>query len=307
MTPGILSGLVRDFGNLFFLRIMRRYVAGSSAKEAVDYCASLGSPCMINLLGEHYRSSAQADRAVEEYEKLCDEIRSRGIDASITIKPSQFGFEAEDVRDPERFCGRKMLEAVSYASERGIPVWLDMEDSRFTDFTIGFYKKNREKHDLGICLQANLNRTESDLDSLMRLSGKVKVRLVKGIYPEKPGKGIADPGNVHRRFLRLIRKAFEESPETFGIAVGSHHSEAIELALRLQQERRKGFFQIQVLKGVLPDYYRGLRSRGVTVVEYVPYGKEAFAYSVRRALKNPGFARSILFGIFFDAYKKLYS
>ena len=259
---------------------------------------------MINFLGEHYKSALEAEKAVSEYKALIDELRSRKIRASLTIKPSQFGFNAEDVGDRQEFCSGKLREVIKYAGN--IPVWLDMEDSRFTDFTLDFYVRNRDKYDLGICLQANLKRTEGDLNLLIRLSGNVKVRLVKGIYRETKEISVTDQKELHRRFLKLIKHAFEKSPESLGVAIGSHHPEAIELALNLQKKHKKKFFEIQVLKGVLPEYYNELRSRRVKVVEYVPYGKEAFAYSVRRARKNPSFARSLLFSIFFDAYKKLY-
>jgi proline dehydrogenase len=307
----MLPQIVRSFGNFFFLHIMSRWVAGASPREAAVYCSKIGiagSGCMINLLGEHYRSSELAERAVGEYKILVDEISSRGITASLTLKPSQFGFNAEDASDPEKFCAERMLEVVRYASEKGILVWLDMEDSRFTDFTLDFYAHNYDKYALGICLQANLRRTKGDIDRLIRLSenAPVRLRLVKGIYAERAGIAITDAKALHKKFLELIGYSFEKSPANFGMAVGSHHEEAIELALRLQEKHKKEFFEIQVLKGVMPGYYEKLRRRGVKVTEYVPYGPDAFAYSVRRARKNPRFAASILFAPFFDAYKKLY-
>ncbi|MEW6036250.1 MAG: proline dehydrogenase family protein [Candidatus Micrarchaeota archaeon] len=301
----MLTGAIRAVGNLFFLTLMSRWVAGATARDAVRYCAA--KRCIINYLGEHYTESRMANEAVAEYKRLVDIIRSARASASMTIKPSQFGFDALDIEDPRSFCEESTLDAVSYASAAGIYVWLDMEGSRFTDFTLGFYKKYASAYPIGVCLQANLKRTPGDLEALIAIAEKVpvRVRLVKGIYREDARLAIP-PEQVHRRFLELIRAAFEKSPEGFGIAVGSHHSEAIGLAMELQKKHRKRFFEIEVLKGVLPSYYAQLRARGVPLAEYVPYGKDAFAYSVRRARENPAFARSILFSLFFDAYKKLY-
>jgi proline dehydrogenase len=304
----MITSAIREFGNFFFLRMMNRWVAGANAGDALGYCRKLNEGCIINLLGEHYKSSNQASEAAGEYKKLIDAVSASRTNASLTIKPSQFGFNAEDIPDPKKLCREKMLDVVQFASGKTIFVWLDMEDSRFTDFTLDFYSEFAPNSGLGICLQANLLRTKKDIDRLIALSKsfKVRLRLVKGIYVEDPKISIRDPKTLHKNFLALIKYAFEKSPPSFGIAVGSHHEEAIELAITLQKKHRKEFFEIQVLKGVLPDYYAELRKRGVKVVEYVPYGRDAFAYSVRRARKNPGFARSILFGVFFDAYKKLY-
>ncbi len=303
---------VRAVGNFFFLHIMGRWVAGAKAEDAVAYCRKLNSSCVINFLGEHYHEARLAKEAVAEYKHLIDLIAGGEADAAITIKPSQFGFNATDVKDPESFCDRNMEEVAAYASGKGITTWLDMESSAYTDFTLSFYKRNSSRLRLGICLQANLKRTPADLEGLIKsaspgasgLSGMV--RLVKGIYKEKPSVSITDQKALHRKYLELIRRAFEGSPPDFGIAVGTHHPEAVAQALALQKKYRKRFFDLEVLKGVLPSYYGELRAKGVKVTEYVPYGPDSFAYSVRRALKNPDFAKSMLFSVFFDAYKKIY-
>ncbi len=300
----MFSSLVRDFGNFFFLRVMGRWVAGASAEDAIRYCKTLDGKCVINYLGEHYHEAAEADGCVLEYKRLLDLMAKSRVRAAITIKPSQFGFNAR-VADPSGFCEKKMLEVVSYAAKSGITSWLDMESSQYTDFTINFYKKYAAKYPMGICLQASLRRTEKDLDDLIAFPG-AKIRLVKGIYLESGAIAFTDPQEIHARFLALIRRAFEKSPASFGIAVGTHHTEAVSLALSLQKKYRKKFFEIEVLKGVLPQYYMELRRQGVYPTEYVPYGKDAFAYSVRRAMRNPRFASSMLFAPFFDAYKKLY-
>jgi proline dehydrogenase len=307
----MLERLIRDFGNFFFLRIMGRWVAGARAEDAVAYCRKLnarGSSCVINFLGEHYRESKEAEAAVAEYRRLVDLISSSGVKAAITIKPSQFGFNALDIEDPKSFCEDNMAAVASYAGGKGLTTWLDMESSRFTDFTISFYRKYSGRLDLGLCLQANLKRTPGDLESLIRSAGKapLKIRLVKGIYKEDPSISITDGKELHKRYLDLMREAFGKSPPSSGIAVGTHHPEAVSEALMLRKRHPKAFFDLEVLMGVLPSYYEELRKKGVNVTEYVPYGPDSFAYSVRRALKNPSFAKSILFSIFFDAYKKLY-
>jgi proline dehydrogenase len=304
----MLAEMIARFGSFFFLRIMKRWVAGASADDAVRYCSSLnvrGSTCLINFLGEHYKESSLAEAAVREYKRLVDSIKESGVRAAITLKPSQFGFNAQDADDSQAFCERNMLEVLGYASGRGLETWLDMEDSTTTDFTIAFYRKYLPKHRLGICLQANLKRTRKDLMDLSKMKG-ARVRLVKGIYQENGDIAFTDPKEIHQRFLELIKVSFEKTHEGFGVAVASHHVEAIELALGLQRKSSKRFFEIEVLKGVLPGYYGELRMKGTYVTEYVPYGPDAFAYSVRRAMKNPGFAKSMLYAPFFDAYRKLH-
>jgi len=295
--------LARDAGNFFFLHVMPRWIAGADARAAVAYCGKHG-PCVVNYLGEHYDDSSLVRPTVEEYKRLIGLLSSGNVKASIAIKPSQFGLSVLDVEDPMSFCEEMMLEVVRCAGGRGVFTWLDMEDFRSTDFTLDFYCKYAPKHPMGVCLQANLTRTPKDLARLIGLSQKsaVRVRLVKGAYKDKPE---AASGEVHAAFLVLIRAAFAGRAANLGVAVASHHPEAVELALKLQKENPKPFFEIEMLKGVRPQYQDELRRRGVPLAIYVPYGKDVFAYSVRRAMKDPGLSGNPLLIPFFDAYKKL--
>jgi proline dehydrogenase len=305
----MLTSLIRDLGNFVFLKIFNQWVAGEKAEDAVKYCRKLkcrGCHCVIHYLGEHHTDVAPVLGTVREYKHLVGLLPSSGN--SITIKPSQFGFNVMERKDSEKFCQQQMLEVVKCASAKNMLTWLDMEDSRYTEFTMRFYKRFASKYRLGITLQANLKRSEEDLLELARLSHKahVRVRLVKGTYNETGDAALTDPHEIHVKYLSLISVAFEHTTKDFGIAVASHHRQAIELALSMQEEHKKKFFQIQVLKGVMPGYYRELREAGVHLVEYVPYGEKVFAYSVRRAKENPELEKSLLFAPFFDAYDKIY-
>lgn len=298
---------VRDAGNFFFLHVMPRWIAGADAQAAAAYCKK-HVPCIVNYLGEHHPDSHLIRPVVEEYRRLIGLLSSGGVKASMAIKPSQFGFSVLDLEDPMSFCEDNMLEVVKSAGAAGVLTWLDMEDFRSTDFTLDFYCRYAPKYPLGICLQANLTRTPRDLARLIALSQgcAVRVRLVKGAYKEKPEVGPDSSAEVHAAFLGLIKAAFGKSPAGFGIAVGSHHPEAVELALKLQAEHPKTFFEIEMLKGVRTGYQEELRGRGVPLAVYAPYGRDVFAYSVRRAMKDPRLSRNPLFIPFFDAYKKLY-
>lgn len=304
----MLSRAIRDFGNFIFLKFLNRWVAGEKAEDAVKYCRNLkcrSCHCTINYLGERHVEVASVLNTVKEYRHLVGLLTSS---SAISIKPSQFGFNTLERKDSEKFCSAQMLEIIKLASEKNILTWIDMEDSRYTDFTLRFYRRFAPKYKLGICIQANLRRSEGDLLDLIKFSQKapVRVRLVKGIYQEPEEIALTDPHEIHVKFLSLISVAFEQGSRDFGIAVATHHRQAVELALKLQEEHKKKFFQIQVLKGVMPSYYEELRKSGFHIIEYVPYGEKAFAYSMRRAKKNKSYANSILMAPFFDAYRKIY-
>ncbi len=323
MTNGKLSfsaNAIKKFGNFFFLNIMKQWVAGANTEDGVACANNLKqvkrSDSIINYLGEHYIEKAVVDRTVEEYKHLIDAVAKNHtknkVKPAISIKLSQFGCNCKNCgKSAEVYCFKKVQEIIEYAKPHKIFIWIDMESSQITQFTIDVYKKILPTYSqLGLCLQANLKRSRNDLRDFIALAKNgisPKIRLVKGIYKEPANIAYQTEEEMHNEYKKLIETAFKESPKNFGIAVASHHAGRVQESLALQKKYQKTFFEIQFLKGVMTEFADELRSKGLNVVEYIPYGKDAFAYSVRRAMKNPKLKNSILFKTFFDVYKKYYT
>ena len=323
MTNGKMSltaSVIKNFGNFFFLNIMKQWVAGASCEDVIalvnNFKKNKHSDSIINYLGEHYIEKVVVDRTVEEYIHLIDAIsrdyNKNKIKPAISIKLSQFGCNCKNCgKSAEAYCFKKVKEIVEHAKPHKIFIWIDMESSQITQFTIDVYNKILPTYQyLGLCLQANLKRSRQDLRDFIRLAKNglsPKIRLVKGIYKEPVGIAYQTEEEMHKEFKKLIEIAFKESPKNFGIAVASHHATRIKEALDLQKIYKKDFFEIQFLKGVMTEFADDLRKKGLNIVEYIPYGKDAFAYSVRRAMKNPKLKDSLLLKPFFDVYKKYYT
>lgn len=274
---------------------------------------------IINYLGEHYEKREQVERAKKEYHDIITQIGMEGLtlpvflNATASIKPSQMGFDVEE-KEPKRnylhrrmvdmakndpvlgrefmseevyrkaYCFNNMREIVKSAHERGVFVWVDMESKKYTDFTIGAYKSLlSEFGNVGLCLQSDIDRTDKDLEDFKELAKKGEhkpvLRLVKGIYGEEE----KTKAEVNERYERHIRSAFE-TPE-LGLAVASHDDKYVDLALKLNEEKPKEFFEVQMLKGIREDYAGRIAKGGTQVSVYVPYGPDSVAYSMRRAKK----------------------
>ncbi len=274
---------------------------------------------IINYLGEHYNEREQVERAKKEYRDIIAEIGMEGLtlpiflNATASIKPSQMGFDVEKKeptrsahhqrmldmhnRDPvlgreilsddvyrKAYCFGNMREIVKSAHERGVFVWVDMESKKYTDFTIGAYKSLLDEFgNVGLCLQSDIDRTDADLKDFKELAKNSKhkpvLRLVKGIYGEEE----KTKTEVNERYEKHIRSAFE-TPE-LGLAVASHDDRYVDLALKLNREKPKEFFEVQMLKGIREDYAKKIAKGGTQVSIYVPYGPDSVAYSMRRAKK----------------------
>jgi proline dehydrogenase len=252
--------------------IANNFVAGESYDEALNHVDTLndrGVSGILNLLGEHYEERAAADADVEEYIALVEEIDRRGTDACISVKPSQIGLGID---------GAFQENLARIVDAANCFVWIDMEDHTTTDVTLDAFEEHARATDgnVGVCVQANLKRTGSDLQRLAELPGKV--RLVKGAYDE-PGeiahKGKETVDAVYRDHLEYMFEAFDD-----GIAVGSHDPAMIEHAQSLHEEYGTPY-EIQMLTGVRESAQFDL-AKEVPVYQYVPYGTKWFSYFYRR-------------------------
>ena len=260
--------------------IARQFLAGETAGDAMDHARELdaaGVGTIFNRLGEHYEAREPADADAEAYCELLSSIGDTDLDACVSVKPSQLGFDV----DPAVF-RENLTRVVGAAADHGGFVWIDMEDHTTTDATIdAFESQVRRYPGVGLCLQANLKRTPADLSRLADLPGKV--RLVKGAYDEPPDAAYTDKARIDEAFRDLLVGAFERFDG--GVALGSHDPEMIELARKLHREHGTDY-EVQMLMGVREDAQRALAADGVAVYQYAPYGTRWLSYFYRRVMER---------------------
>jgi proline dehydrogenase len=253
--------------------IASNFVAGESAEDALEHVAELnarGVGGILNLLGEHYTESSAADADADAYIEIAQSLQRRGLDASVSVKPSQIGLAVGE----ERF--RANLDRIIQRTD-GF-VWIDMEDHSTTDVTLDAFEHHALETDgeVGVCTQANLRRTPDDLERLADLPGKV--RLVKGAYDEPGELAYREKASVDRAFRECLELAFSEFDGT--VAVGSHDPAMVEHADTLHQEYGTAY-EIQMLMGVRENAQYDLSDR-VPVYQYIPYGSKWLSYFYRR-------------------------
>ncbi|NHN43031.1 proline dehydrogenase [Halorubellus sp. JP-L1] len=257
--------------------IASNFVAGKTPATALDHAAQTnrdGVAVILNLLGEHYHDREDADADADAYVDLASDLAASDVDGCISVKPSQIGLGVSDAAFEEN-----LARIVDEATDRGIFVWIDMEDHETTDVTLDAFERHARETDgnVGVCIQANLKRTRDDLERLAALPGKV--RLVKGAYDEPKELAYADKARVDEAYRDLLAYAFEHFDD--GVAVGSHDPAMIEYAKELHDEHGTPY-EVQMLMGVREDAQRDLAADGVDVYQYVPYGGKWLQYFYRR-------------------------
>ena len=258
-----------------FYRIAKRWIAGYTLQDAMEAARNANQRkihAILNRLGEHTPDRKLIQQYVDEYLKLLGTIQSENLQATISVKPSQVGLAAEITlyRD-------NLLKLIARAEEEGRFVWIDMENSPYTESTVEVYRELLGAHkDLGLCLQANMKRTENDLKDLVPREGKI--RLVKGAYPENGEVAFKRRSEVNANYLRLMHMLFEHGGF---FAIGTHDEKMITEARNLSSDYRADF-EFQLLKGIRDDLKSNLLADGFRVSEYIPYGPEWYNYSKRR-------------------------
>jgi proline dehydrogenase len=171
-----------------------------------------------------------------------------------------------------------------------------MEDHTTTDATLSAFREVVTEHGggVGVCLQANLQRTREDLAKLSDLPGKV--RLVKGAYDEPADIAYTSRRRINAAYVELLEDAFEHYDGT--VAVGSHDPAMLERAASLHADHGTPY-EVQMLMGVRTAAQFELAA-DVPVWQYVPYGDKWFSYFYRRVRErkeNLWFALRAVLGV----------
>ena len=256
-------------------KIAKQWIAGDTVDDALiaaKSAYSLRRHAIINKLGEYHTSKKQIKVVLEEYQKIVNSFRKWKIRGAISIKPTQIGLSIS-----QKECNRNFEKIIQKARNAHVFVWLDMESSEHTDETIEIYHTFFSKYErLGIALQANLKRTDNDLNDLIGMGAKI--RLVKGAYREKANIAFKTKKDVDNNFIKLMKILFKKGNE---FAIASHDTKIIQKAQSLSKKYPRKF-EFQFLKGIREEFKLDLVKKKFVVSEYIPYGVNWLPYSIRR-------------------------
>jgi proline dehydrogenase len=269
--------------------IAMRFVAGDTLEEAVAAARVLneaGLTVSLDFLGESVATRQEANEAAEMAIRTLEVIAAEGLEANISIKPTQLGLDID-----EAFCRENVERVLSRARELGdgegeIFVRLDMESSDYTERTIALVEALRGDGflNVGTVLQSMLRRTPEDVERLIR-SGS-RVRLVKGAYMEPESVSFPDKADTDRRFVEEAKRLLEDGAYP---AIATHDEAMIDAVRRFAWEKgiSRDAFEFQMLYGVRRDLQTQLHEEGYRVRVYVPFGDSWYPYLMRRLAERP--------------------
>ncbi len=273
--PLVPRPLVRKFAS--------RYIAGETLSDALDTIRDLNKTdirATLDVLGEHISRIEQANGPRDAYLEALDAIRDSGVDSNVSVKLTQLGLAI----DPEA-CYRNIEAIVSRAASYGMTVRLDMEDSTCTDPTLDVYRRLRREYDnVGIVLQSMLRRSLRDVKALAEYAPSV--RVCKGIYVEPWEVAYQEDELVSRNFVSVLEAVIEAGGFA---AIATHDERLVYEGLRVVEERQldQSRYEFQMLLGVREELRDIIVRDGHPLRVYVPFGRQWYAYSMRRMRENP--------------------
>ncbi len=300
MLNKAIASVVPCLPKKFVWVFSKKYIAGESLEDAISVSRNLnlqGIKVTVDLLGEFIKTIAEANHNKDEYINIVKAFQDANVDGNFSIKPTSFGL----LIDPEK-CYEYVREVVALAARFNNFVRIDMEDAASVDFEITLYKRLKAEfpHNVGLVLQAYLNRTESDIGNLLKMhtpESPLNFRLCKGIYVESEDISIKDPKKINENYLSLLDKLLSNGVK---VGIATHDKELIRGAYEIIEKYHVSpdKYEFQMLYGVTPELRASIVAKGNDMRVYVPYGVDWFGYSTRRLKENPKMTQHIIKSIF---------
>lgn len=272
----------------FVKKAVRRFMPGEALEDALRASAELRRQnigTVLTELGENVTDAAQADRVVRHYTDALAKVAESRLDCHISVKLTQFGLDADEAR-----CEANVRELVAFANEHSTFVWIDMEQHRYVDATLAIYRRVLSDFpNVGVCLQAYLYRTASDLASLLPFGGGI--RLVKGAYREDEDTAYPRKRDVDDNFLKLARQMIGPEARAAGLRAvfGTHDTRLIKAIQRHMDTtgQPRASAEFHLLFGIQRAEQERLAREHYRVRVLISYGEQWFPWYMRRLAERP--------------------
>lgn len=256
-------------------------VAGTNIAETIESIKELnkhGISCTVDNLGEFVYEREEATAAKEQIIAVIEAIHENGVDAHISLKPSQLGLDID-----YDFCKENIEEIVSTANKYGIFVNFDMEDYARLQPSFNLLDELSVTYDnIGTVIQAYFFRAEEDLHK----HKNYRLRIVKGAYKESPENAYQDKQDIDRNYIKLIEWHLLNGKFT---SIATHDHNVINHVKQFVKDNNipNDKFEFQMLYGFRKEMQLELAKEGYNFCTYVPFGQDWYGYFMRRLAERP--------------------
>jgi proline dehydrogenase len=276
-------------------QVAKRYIAGTRMADGIKVVRDLNAHGMMattDLLGEAVRDARETQEVKRGILSILEAIEKGKLNSNVSVKPTQLGL----IIDKE-LGYRNIKRIVQTARAQKNFVRLDMEDASTVDATLGIYRRLRADgfENTGVVVQSYLHRSEADVRTLVKK--KANIRLCKGIYDEASTIAYKGRQEIRENFLKLLQIILDGGSY---VGIATHDDFLIDGAYDLVSKLglKKSQYEFQMLLGVRERRRNEIVTDGHRLRVYVPFGRQWYAYSMRRLRENPHMAWYITKAIF---------
>lgn len=265
------------------LRAASRFIGGEAMPQCLEVASALnrqGFAVTIDYMGESTRDACAAEQATAEFLRIAQEIKTRGLNASISLDLSHIGLVVDAGLAFEN--ASRLAEAARLA---GTEMMISMEGSERTSAVLEIHHRLCKRfNNVGITLQAYLYRTEKDLAAALERPGKI--RLVKGAFEEPPELACARGEKLDTFYSEAMQTLLARGRSC---SIATHDAAMLNYAHEFAQQRELDpqLFEFEMLHGATPDRLKQMLDRGYRVRDYLPYGREWYLYVCHRLAEYP--------------------
>lgn len=292
--PALMLGLIAAFlavGLTLFKTVLRVYIAGENIDESgpkIEQLLRRGFNVTSDILGEFINTPRGIIEAMKEYEDHMTvlwlwQMMFPQRNVSLAVKPSRLGLEI----DAEIFKAN-LEKIIRLAQRNGIFVWVDAEKKkdRQTVLEAVMLMRSRGYENIGLALQCVHSDAQTILVRLLK-SG-TPFRLVKGAYNDGD---LKSREQINQNFKNIFWSALYyycnielmEEIRYPRIAIATHDTDLIAYVMALERGANLSrLIQFQMLYGVRMKLQMQMAQAKKNILVYVPWGKDARGYFLRR-------------------------
>lgn len=256
-------------------------VAGTNIDETIESIKALnkdGISCTVDNLGEFVFEKSEALAAKEQIINMIEAIHSSGVDAHISLKPSQLGLDID-----KDFCLENLMDIAATAAKYNNFINFDMEDyARLHDSFELMETINEKYNNIGTVIQAYFLESIENIEKYKNL----RLRIVKGAYKEPIDLAYQNKDDIDANYIRLIEYHLLNGKFT---SIATHDHDVINHVKKFVALHNidKDKFEFQMLYGFRKDMQLSLAKEGFNFCVYVPFGSDWYGYFMRRLAERP--------------------
>ncbi|MBI1859210.1 MAG: L-glutamate gamma-semialdehyde dehydrogenase [Candidatus Melainabacteria bacterium] len=313
------------------MQMAKTFIAGENVKEVIKKVLELRKKKMgftIDILGEAVLSEKEAEFYQKLYLDLISGLANDSnkwdhlsqideaafgklpkVNISVKLSSLYSQIDSMNFKNSVDKLKDKLRPILKLAKQKGVFIYVDMEDFHMKDITITVFKEILMEDEFktwlnaGLVIQAYLKESGADLKDLIswvkNRGTPISVRLVKGAYWDYETISAKQqrweiPVYEHKEetdenYERLSKLLIYNYPDVYP-AIASHNIRSLAHAKAYAEEKGlpKNALEYQFLFGMADPVKEAFVDMGERVRVYTPYGEliPGMAYLVRRLLEN---------------------